>query len=344
MKDNNIHEIIGKYLANDIADNEVLIFNEWVNRCDENLKEFELHKKTWDETRVRYNTLGSDLVFRDVLNKIDDHCEAEFDAIPIKAHRKLKVSFSNLSKIAASLLIIVTCTYLIISSNQDSTNEDLTTAMVEKHNPAGQKSKIFLPDGSEVWLNSESKLSYPDMFSDNVREVLLEGEAFFSVVKNPDKPFIVKSGNVSTTVLGTSFNVNAYGNERSTYIALKSGKVKVNIDNELGNKEMYLEPGEGICYDKSSHLTIKEEFDEDLLLAWKDGIIKFDDANVDHVFNTLSRWYGVKFEIKNRNNQKWNYKGTYINENLENVLKGISFSKSFTHEFVNPKHIIITLN
>ena len=70
MRDNNIHEIIGKYLANEITDNEVLIFNEWVNRCDENFEEFKLHKKTWEETRIRYNTLGSDFVFRDVLNKI----------------------------------------------------------------------------------------------------------------------------------------------------------------------------------------------------------------------------------------------------------------------------------
>ena len=344
MRDSNIHDIIGKYLANEITDNEVLIFNEWVNRCDENLEEFKLHKKTWEETRIRYDTLGSDLVFRDVLNKIDNHSETEFATIPKKTHRKLKVNISLLSKIAASLLIIITCAYFIYTSNQDLAVDDTTISMVEKQNPAGQKSKIFLPDGSEVWLNAESRISYPEMFSDSVREVLLDGEAFFSVVKNAKKPFIVKTGDVSTTVLGTAFNIHAYDNEPSTYIALQSGKVKVDIDNEHGIQEMYLKPGEGISYDKSSHLTIREEFDEDLLLAWKDGIIKFEDANVGHIFNTLSRWYGVKFEIKNKKNEMWAYEGTYKDETLDNVLKGISFTKSFSYEFVNPKHVIITLN
>jgi len=344
MKDNNIHDIIGKYLANEITDNEVLLFNEWVNRCDENLKEFELHKKAWEETRIRYNTLGSDLVFRDVLNKIDDQHEAEFATIPKKTHRKINVNIALISKIAASLLILVTLGYLLNISIQDSTNEVSNTVMVEKINPSGQKSKIFLPDGSEVWLNAESEISYPEKFSDSTREVSLVGEAFFSVIKNPDQPFIVKAGDVTTTVLGTSFNIYAYDNESSTYIALQSGKVKVDIDNDHGSKEMYLEPGEGINYDRSSYITIKEEFDEDLVLGWKDGIIKFEDANMDHVFHTLSRWYGVKFEIKNRKNQSWTYNGDFDNENLDNVLSQLKFVQDISYEWKDQKNVIITLN
>jgi len=346
MKDNNIHDIIGKYLANEITDNEVLFFNEWVNRCDENLKEFEWHKKTWKETRIRYNTSGSDLVFRDVLNKIDDHSEAEFATIPKKTHRKTYLNIGLISKIAATLLIIATFGYLIHSRIQNSTIEDSAVAMVEKLNPAGQKSKIYLPDGSEVRLNAESKITYPEKFSDSTREVSLTGEAFFSVIKNPDKPFIVTAGDVSITVLGTSFNIHAYDNEPSTYIALQSGKVKVDIINEHGSQEMYLEPGEGISYDKSSHLTIKEEFDEDLVLGWKDGKIKFEDASLEEVISTLSRWYGVTFSIENRGTEQWSYTGPFENESLSNVLKGIGFTKGFTHEIDknNPNNITIKFN
>jgi ferric-dicitrate binding protein FerR (iron transport regulator) len=344
MGDSNIHDIIGKYLANEITDSEVLIFNEWVTQCNENLKEFELHKKVWEETRIRYNNLSSDLVFRDVLNKIDDHHEAEVSSTPKKAHHKISGHIGLISKIAATLLIIFTFIYLINSSIQDSPIEDSSVAMIEKINPAGQKSKIFLPDGSEVWLNAESKISYPHVFSDSVREVLLNGEAFFSVVRDPEKPFLVRAGNVSTTVLGTSFNMYAYDNEPSTYIALQSGKVRVDIKNEKTTQQMYLAPGEGISYDKANHQTVKEEFDKDLLLGWKDGIIKFEDANVGEVFNKLSRWYGVDFEIKNTKNQVWTYEGTYKDETLDNVLKGISFTKSFSYKFVNPKYVIVELN
>lgn len=344
MKDNNIHDIIGKYLAKEITDNEVLIFNEWVNRCDENLNEFNLHKKAWEETRIRYTTEGSDLVFREVLNKIDDHNEVVESNTPKKAHRRIYVKVGFISKIAATFLIILAFGYLIIRNIENAPPEDTSVAIIEKINPAGQKSKTFLPDGSEVWLNAESKLSYPEMFSDSIREVLLEGEAFFSVVKNPEKPFVVRTGNISTTVLGTSFNIHAYTNEPSTYVALQSGKVKVDIKSAQGNREMFLEPGEGISYNRSSHLTVKEEFDEDILLGWKDGIINFEDANVDQVFSTLSRWYGVEFEIKNKKNESWTYEGTYKDETLENVLKGISFTKSFSYDFVNPKYVIVELN
>lgn len=344
MMEHNIHDIIGKYLAKEITDDEVLIFNEWLNRCDENLKEFELHKKNWEETRIRYNALGSDLVFREILNKIDDHYEEEASNTPNKMHRNINRQIGLITKIAAVLIIIFTLAFLINSSLQDSSVEDSSVVMIEKINPAGQKSKIFLPDGSEVWLNAESKIAYPEIFSDSIRKVVLNGEAFFSVIKDPEKPFIVQAGKVFTTVLGTSFNIYAYNNEPNTYIALQSGKVKVDISNEHGQQELYLEPGEGISYDKFSHETIKEEFDEELQLGWKDGIIKFDDANVDDVFNTLSRWYGVEFEIKNKKKESWTYEGTYEGETLENVLKGISFTKSFTYRFVNPKYVIVELN
>jgi ferric-dicitrate binding protein FerR (iron transport regulator) len=342
--EHNMHDIIGKYLAKEITDDEVLIFNEWVNRCDENLKEFELHKKIWAETRIRYDASGSDLLFKGILNKIDDHHEAEVSSIPKKTHPKINTQIGLITKIAAALLIIFTFVFLINSSLQDSPVEDSPVAMIEKINPSGQKSKIFLPDGSEVWLNAESKIAYPEIFSDSIRKVTLNGEAFFSVIKDPEKPFIVQAGKVSTTVLGTSFNIYAYNNEPGTYIALQSGKVKVDISNEHGHQELYLEPGEGISYDKFSHETIKEEFDEELQLGWKDGIIKFDDANVDDVFNTLSRWYGVEFEIKNNKNESWTYEGTYEDEVLDNVLKGISFTKSFSYKFVNPKYVIVELN
>ena len=114
MRDNNIHEIIGKYLANDISDNEVLIFNEWVNLCDENLEEFKLHKKTWEETRILYPTLGSELVFRDVLNKIDDYSEAEFAAIPkdtSKTKGKYYSPFKNSSQLTHYSYLCLPATY-----------------------------------------------------------------------------------------------------------------------------------------------------------------------------------------------------------------------------------------
>lgn len=127
------------------------------------------------------------------------------------------------------------------------------------------------------------------------------------------------------------------------YVALKSGRVKVEIEAEKGKREMFLEPGEAIKYNKSNAIWFKEEFDEELLMAWKDGIIVFKDAGFDEIISTLSRWYGVQFEIENRNNNAWSYTGSFDNAILENVLQSISFTKEFSYH-INQKNVTIKFN
>ena len=234
------------------------------------------------------------------MNKIDDQHELEISAIQKNSYRKLTWNIGLISKIAATLLIVITLIYFISNNIDSSVLENSSIAIIEKQNPPGQKLKIFLPDGSTAWLNAESKISYPEKFSQEKREVTLEGEAFFDVIKNPDQPFIVTAGEISTIVLGTAFNVKAFDNESTTYVALQSGKIKVKIEDDHGNQEFFLEPGLGIRYDRSSHITVVEEFDEDKLLGWKDGVIWFDEADLDEIVSTLSRWYGVQIEVKKR--------------------------------------------
>jgi transmembrane sensor len=210
---------------------------------------------------------------------------------------------------------------------------------IEKQNLAGQKSKIYLPDGSIVWLNAESKISFPEKFADEKREIHLTGEAYFDVIKNADKPFIVKSGNVSTTVLGTEFNVRVFEDEPVMSVALESGKLKVEIEGNNATPALFLEPGEVIKYTKKEGMVLKDKFDREQFLSWKDGIIVFKDANLDEIFNTLARWYGVEFAI-NKIEAEWTYTGSFDNETLENVLRSISYTKEFTY-FINQKSITI---
>ena len=124
---------------------------------------------------------------------------------------------------------------------------------------------------------------------------------------------------------------------------MQSGKVKVEINDDHGKQEMFLKPGEAIRYDRSKRRAIKEEYDEVLLLGWKDGIIKFKDADLEEIVSTLSRWYGVQFDIKNKKNETWSYQGTFENDNLENVLNGISFTLDFSYKF-DQKNVTIYLN
>jgi len=343
MVDNHIHELIGKYLANQASREEESMVNDWLAESSDHAQQFDLHKKAWQETNIRFKSPESEFVFKQVLNGIDDQQITNSDGNSITSFSKMKRSLGYWIRIAAVVFLVLSVWYVFKNYPPVINNEVQVINTIQKQNIAGQKSKIFLPDGSEVWLNAESSISYPEQFSSNQREVYLEGEAFFKIIKDQGRPFVVKSGHVFTTVLGTSFNVRAFNDESKICIALKTGKVKVEIDQETDNKTLFLEPGNGLQYNKLNHQTKIEEFDEEKLLSWKDGIIVFKDADLDEIINTLSRWYGVKFTVKNYPDEKWTYKGSFDNEILDNVLKSIGFSEGFSHTFndKNKKEVII---
>ena len=105
-----------------------------------------------------------------------------------------------------------------------------------------------------------------------------------------------------------------------------------------------MEPGEGLSYDKSSNKTSKEEFDEETMLAWKDGILVFKGADLDEIVSTLSRWYGVNIIVKNQGTEKWEYEGRFANDNLENVLGQIAYVQEFSYKLEDENKVTINLN
>ncbi len=340
MKSNHIYDIIGKYLADDITPKEKAIVESWLNESEENVRELDLHRKTWQETQIGFRAEDAESVFKNILSRIDDQQEQELREKQKSASTRMKQRFILISKIAASFLILISVWY---GFQKVTTKPEIVSAevsLVEKQNLAGQKSKIYLPDGSVVWLNAESKITFPEKFADEKREIQLTGEAYFDVIKNPDQPFIVKSGKLSTTVLGTSFNVRVFDNEPVMSVALESGKVQVAIENNDATPALFLEPGESIKYSKKEGIVVKEEFDREQLLSWKDGIIVFKDAGLEEIFSTLARWYGVDFSIKNKIDEEWTYTGSFDNETLENVLRSISYTQEFTYT-INQKSINI---
>ncbi|MCG8309270.1 MAG: DUF4974 domain-containing protein [Cytophagales bacterium] len=343
MKGMNIHEIIGKYLSGDISEEESKLFFEWLNSSEENQNEFKLHKKSWQASRIKFDAPNSESVFRNILNKIDDHQEFEISNPKVGEPARRRISISLITRIAASLIIFVTLLYFISSNINSDVGESKEIAYIAKQNPSGQKSKIYLPDGSEVWLNAESRISFPEFFSEDVREIELEGEAFFEVIKKSNHPFIVRAGDLTTTVLGTSFNVKSFKGDRSIQVALKRGKVKVDVEGSPGRSSVYLEPGEAVEFHKADAQVVKKKIDPDKLSAWKDGVIVFKDADLDEIVQTLSRWYGVKIEVRNPKPEAWTYNGAFDNAILENVLKSISFSEEFSYS-INQKNVIINFN
>lgn len=244
-------------------------------------------------------------------------------------------------KIAAVLLIIVLsagCLYLIYKQNQAYLVENQAIARITKSNPSSIRSKIKLPDGTKVWLNAASEISYPEKFG-NVREVQLKGEAYFEVVKNAEAPFIVHTPLAVVKVLGTSFNVNAYEDDREDFISLVSGRVK--ISTVAGNEKFLLVPGEQLAINSTSGVVETRLFDEKEVRGWTEGWLAFKNANKDEIIRKLERWYDVTITVVNEPAEEWNINGYFRDQSLELVLDRLSFSKGFTYK-IEGRSVLIT--
>jgi len=156
--------------------------------------------------------------------------------------------------------------------------------------PRGGQYKISLPDGTQVWLNAASEITYPTVFVGNRREVTIKGEAYFEVAKNPSKPFIVKAdNNMQVEVLGTHFDVNAYSDDNMIKTTLLEGSVKVSNASET----KMLQPGEQMQMNKNGILKVVKDIDVESVVAWQEGIFNFNEADIITIMKQLSRWYNV---------------------------------------------------
>ena len=156
--------------------------------------------------------------------------------------------------------------------------------------PRGGQYQLVLPDGSKVWLNASSSIHFPTAFTGNQRDVELTGEAYFEVAKNKEKPFHVNVKGMQVEVLGTHFNVNAYGDEGNIKTSLLEGSVKI----KSGQASGLLKPGEqAILGGNVNKIEIKKA-DMSEVMAWKNGLFQFDDAGITTIMQEISRWYNVE--------------------------------------------------
>ncbi len=206
-----------------------------------------------------------------------------------KQQYSLQEKTGNQIKVDSTLL-----SYLPMG-NEPSVSQDIVYNKLSV--PQGGEYRIELEDGTKVWINSDSRLRYPVIFSSDTREVYLEGEAYFEVQRDVNRPFIVHAGDQNVTVLGTSFGISCYASEVNDYTTLVSGKVKV--DFEQGKQSFMLEPGMQVTYNKKIRVATKRKVDVAEFVAWKNGKYVFKQKRLEDILSTLSRWYD--FEVFYRN-------------------------------------------
>ena len=161
----------------------------------------------------------------------------------------------------------------------------------------GEKLLVLLPDGSRVWLNADSKLTYPEQFAKYNRNVTLEGEAYFEVAKDAARPFIVKTFHYNIEVLGTRFNVADYDNDMSVHTTLVEGKVAVSGP---GVRQRILQPNEQFVLDKNTGKQEIKTVDVSYIVAWKDAGFRFRDVRLEDIMHAIERWYDVTVFYENQ--------------------------------------------
>lgn len=201
----------------------------------------------------------------------------------------------------------------------------------------GEKKEIELDDGSKIFLNSGTKITYPENFKED-RKITLEGEAFFEVAPNPEKPFRIKSGTIETKVLGTSFNINAYAKGREK-ISVNSGVVQVTYGNNSSQK-VTLTKNMQISFYKDNTPAITK-MNSDNYNAWTNDIIVLDKTSLGETAKILENWYDVHIEFADPSLKKFTISGKFKEEKLETVLQSIALIKDLEINYKNPKSIII---
>ena len=329
-----IDKIISNYLRGELTEEEEIKLNKWLDKNSSNKDQLDTLSNIWN-TPVGYpGIVNMDDEKQKIWKRLLDE-----NGNSVSRNGKSVSLIKIILRYAAVLIVFFSLGYFFWINSNPGIEAPVVAELIERNNPLGQKSSIHLPDGSTVWLNAGSKLSYSSDFNNETRKLHLEGEAYFEVAKNPNIPFEVFTNNLVITALGTSFNVNAFGNKQIEKIALNTGKVKIECLDTIKYRctPSYLKPGDLALFSNHTRRISISEFNVSDPFGWKDGRIVFHHASFDEVIDVLSRWYNVEFEITGSLNQEWNYSTTFENEVLENVMGSLKFTEKIEYEINGSK-------
>lgn len=320
-----IWNIIAAILNETATREEQKLFALWLNECEENRT---IYESLQNAGVKKTNTPA------DVRNKIFNRVQKDIlENSYVRRIRILKYA------VAASIAIIVSLSFLLVLWPKP----EIKIADVEILCPKGNTSKVTLPDGSVVHLNSGSKLTYPARFGSESRNIALSGEAFLEVKKDPAHPFIVTTGPVKVKVFGTSFNVRNYPEDRNIETTLREGSVAVYQTGDTNfSNGLSINPNQQVVYSKKLERFEKRNVDAELLSIWLEGKFYFEKEELGDIVKKLERNYNVSININSEKLNKLVFTGL-IDKRL-NVFQTLDIMRRYNafNYRVNRDSIIIT--
>ncbi len=309
-------------------------WQKWLENNPDKAQVLETARRFIEQLHFQHSfEIGNDQYTR-ILEQIMRYKWQEDIAQQDKWRTKIRIIWWSL---AATLLIIVTS--IAILNYMSATNQEISATQhyIVKKIPAGSKYSLRLPDGSKVQLNACSELRYPQQFDGDMREVYLNGEAFFEVEKDSTKPFLIHTGDLLTRVVGTSFNIRAYQNEVVKKIAVVTGIVRITSQHGVS---IMVEPETMAIYKNDDESIKTQVYNANEEIGWKDGLLYFNKSALGFVFQQLESWYGVQISVSDDISKDEKYSGEFHNETLDNVLEGIAYTSGFQFK-IDGKHVMI---
>lgn len=328
MEEENKHidELIANYLTEGLDKNALDELKTWIAASAENQQYFIRQREIWFSavSREAASVYDKDKVFENFRNRVESQKE-------IQSTSRRGFSLSALWRYAAvvAIIIAVGC----ISYWQGEVNVKDTFADISVEAPLGSKTKLYLPDGTLVWLNAGSRMTYSQGFGVDNRKVELEGEGYFEVKRNEKIPFFVKTKDLQLQVLGTKFNFRDYPEDHEVVVSLLEGKVGLN--NLLREeKEAVLSPDERAVLNKANGLLTVESVTASNASQWTDGYLFFDEELLPDIAKELERSYNVKIHIANDSLKTFRFYGNFVRreQNIQEVLEALASTEKMQYK------------
>lgn len=308
-------DILYKFFEGNASFEEEAAVKQWMEESAENRLAFLKERKLFDAMLL----LGNEEIIKNGKKRF---------SINLSSLR------TELIKTAAVVAITLGGSYFYYQSSLEKELMAMQTITV----PAGQRINITLVDGTNVWLNARTSLSYPVKFGKNNRQVVLDGEAYFDVTKDKSKPFIVQTDNYNVEVLGTKFDVNAYSETGEFETTLMSGSVKVASASDSTQK-ITLKPNNKVyLQDGKLHVTAVDDYNP---YRWKEGLICFKNETFTSIMKDFEKYYGLTIQVKNKNVFKYVYTGKFRQtDGIDYALRVLQKDIKFTYQRDDENQII----
>lgn len=298
-----MNKLLQKYIAGDASEKETQEVMDWLRKDERHMNEYRRQRKQYDITLWQTRAVS-----------------------PVSGEKRLwKRSLDIAIRVAAVVALVMASAYFYNHRDVPTTTEEMQSVIV----PPGQYAELHLSDGTQVWLNSGSRLTFPGQFAGDTRRVVLDGEGYFKVHSSAQRPFIVETHRCDVRVLGTEFNVLAYQKDSVWETALLKGSVEI-LQKSNGASLMKLEPYTTASFSRNS-LTKGTVYETDYF-RWHEGLICFNNISLRDMIDKLKLYYNVNFIINNRQILDAHYTGKFRkNDGIEHVMRVLSLNTKFTY-------------